>query len=500
MNIKRSELLKALKQCLPGIENGNSVLEGADLFVFSDGFVRSYNDIISVSVSVKSEGLLEEGIEGAVRAEEFYGIINKFNGDLIEFTVADGKWILKSGKAKAELTLMSGDFLARFENIAPDKKKWLDIPPEFTRGLGICRMSNSKNAISGLYITSNDITSSDGFQINHYKYEGAEFANFWISDASAGELFKVGILTHIQLKGTWAHFKTADNTTFSVKTLQAEKWPYEKIMSVLDQHKKTKKSIAATFPKELFDAIDRASSFYLDISDSRAVRLSISPKRIFVSAERIAGKFEETVAWKDEVSDFPAFDLYVDTNMILFAARRSMSFYIHEVEDGAPRIIFTTENSIHLMATLLIDYTEKEETAPVKSVKAAPKKEIEKKSGKKKSNVPMIHEGDEEDGADEEKPSNKKDDLKGQEKKKGVDAEKAGKKKSSVKRETVDDEDSEDDKDEKPIKKKKAASFKDEDDEDVVDEETDDEEDSDDEDLDMGDEDEEDDEEEDIDL
>jgi len=71
MNVKRTELLKVLKQCLPGIENGNKVLEGADLFIFNKGSVHSYNDVISVSVPVKSDGLLEEGIDGAVRAEEF---------------------------------------------------------------------------------------------------------------------------------------------------------------------------------------------------------------------------------------------------------------------------------------------------------------------------------------------------------------------------------------------------------------------------------------------
>jgi len=355
MNVKRSELLKALKQCLPGIENGKSALEGADLFVFSKGFVYSYNDIISVAVPIKSDDLLEHDIEGAVRAEEFYGIINKLKGDLIEFIVEDDKWVLKSGKAKAQLTLMSGDFTARFEAIAPDKKKWLEISSEFTQGLGICRMANNKKSISGIYITQNDMTSSDGLQINRFGYKGAGFANFWISDASVNELLKVGILTHIQLKGAWAHFKTNDDTTFSVKTLQAEDWPYEAINKVLKGHERKMSSVSMVFPRELFDAIDRASSFCLDISDSKAVRLAIAPKRILVSAERIAGRYEEKVMWDKECPQFDAFDLYVDIEMMLFVARRSLSFYIHENEKGSPRMVFTTDNSVHLMTTLSVD-------------------------------------------------------------------------------------------------------------------------------------------------
>jgi hypothetical protein len=410
MDVKRSELLKALKQCLPGIESGNAVLEGADLFVFQSGFVHSYNDLISVSVPVKSEGLLDDEIQGAVRAEEFYGIINKFSGEMISFDPLDDKWVLKSGKARAELTLMTGDFSKRFETIAPEKKKWKALPIEFTQGLGISRMTNNRNAISGIYITNQDIMSSDGYQINRYSYEGPDIDPFWISDASAGELLKVGALESIQIKTTWVHFRTSDGVVFSLKTLQAEKWPYEKLVSVLDAHAKSKKDIAATFPKDLFDAIDRAASFYLDISDSKVVRLVISPKNIKVSAERAAGKFQEIVDWKEEHSefDFEPFELYVDTGMMLFAARRSMAFYIHEGGGKAPRLIFTTDHSIHLMSTLSKDEITsggkepKEEKKPAGKSKPKPEPEEEgsapkKDKGKSKAKTPPSDEEDDEE-------------------------------------------------------------------------------------------------------
>ena len=388
MNVKRTELLKALKQCLPGIESGNSVLEGADLFIFRDGFVHSYNDMISVSVPVKSDGLLENDIAGAVRAEEFYGIINKFTGELIAFEVQKDRWVLKSGKAKAELVLMAGDYSDRFENIKPEKKKWLELPTEFMTGLGICRMTGNKNPISGLFITDKDITSSDGYQINNYRYQGPAVDNFWISDASAGELLKVGALSHIQVKENWAHFRTKDNTVFSVKTLQAEKWPYEKLMAVMAGSKKSKTDFSAKFPKELFDAIDRAAAFYMDISDSRAVRLELSAKSIKVSAEKAAGNYQEKVDWKEPPVEFTSFELYVDTNMMVFAGRRSMSFYIHEASGEEPRLVFITEASTHLMSTLnkgdIADPAEKaKEEKPAKG-KAVAKTDAKPTKGKAK--------------------------------------------------------------------------------------------------------------------
>ena len=464
MDVKRSELLNALKLCLPGIESGTAVLEGADLFIFMNGNVHSYNDIISVTVPIKSEGLLDEGIEGAVRAEEFYSIINKLPGDVIQFKAEAEKWILKSGKAKVEMTLMAGDFTDRFKGIAPEKKKWLSIPTEFSQGIGICRMQANKSQISGLYVTGEDMMSSDGYQINHFKYKGPDIEPFWIADPSAGELLKLGVLNEMQLKGSWAHFRTPDGVIFSVKTLQAEKWPYDKLMAVLEDHKQTKTDINAVFPKELFDAIDRATSFYLEIGENRAVRLILSPKSILVSAERASGSYEESVAWKDKITvGFDPIELYVDSSMILHAARLSLAFYLHQGAsrsmDGA-RLIFTTQSSMHLMSTL------SKGDIKVQTEKPANKKD------KKKTPASMYEEPEEEE--EEETP------VKDKKKSKKEEPEKSTKgKKKPVK--PVDDEE-EDDEDIDPIpsknkKGKKHPVEEDDDDEDDEDLEDDDEED-----------------------
>jgi len=404
MNVKRNELLKALKQCLPGIDSGKSVLEGADLFVFKKGFVHSYNDVISVAVPIKAEGFLGADIEGAVRAEEFYGIINKFAGDVISFEAHKGKWVLKSGRATAALTLMAGDFAGRFDNIAPSPEKWAALPSEFSQGLGVCRMSANKSGISGLYITAADIMSSDGYQVNHFKWAGPEgLGALWISDAAAGELLKAGALSHIQHKGTWVSFKTLDGTVFSVRTLQSEMYPFEKLANVLEAHRRMKEQLAAKFPKALVDAIDRASSFCLNIADSRAVRLLISRQGIAVTAERASGNFEETVEWEEEMPKFKALELYVDTGMILFAARRSLAFRICE-KDGDLSLVFATDQSVHLMSTFAKDEAESAQPEPEKAAPGNLYDEGEeaerpaKKRGSKAS--PALDSA--EDGADED--------------------------------------------------------------------------------------------------
>ena len=98
MTIQKKQLLDALKLAMPGIETGTATLQGSDAFVFHNGNIFSYNDSISVSVPLSQAGLVEENLEGAVKAEEFFKVIGKFQGDQISFVANEGSWILKSGK------------------------------------------------------------------------------------------------------------------------------------------------------------------------------------------------------------------------------------------------------------------------------------------------------------------------------------------------------------------------------------------------------------------
>jgi len=165
MVIQKKELLDSLKACMPGIEAGSAVLQGADSFVFHDGKIFTYNDSISVTVPIKNDGLLEEGLEGCVKAEEFFKIISKFPADEIKFSVTEkGTWLLKCGKAKAEMALLNFDFQTRLKNIAPEKDAWIDLSDDFVFGIGTCKMSVNKTQLSGVYFEGQDIISTDGNQ------------------------------------------------------------------------------------------------------------------------------------------------------------------------------------------------------------------------------------------------------------------------------------------------------------------------------------------------
>lgn len=355
MTIQKKQLLEALKCAMPGIETGTATLQGADSFVFHNGNIFSYNDSISVSVPLSQAGLVEENLEGAVKAEEFFKIVSKLPSEEISFVVNEGSCILKSGKAKAQMTLMNFDFETRLKGIETSED-WLPIDDDFITGLGICKMSNNKSPLSGIYINGKEIFSTDGWQINKYTMKESELPVFWLSDKSVDELLKFNNLKFMQVQGSWVHFKSEDEILFSVKTLSSDKYPFDKVNSLLNTSNPKETDFHAKFPKELFNAIDRAVSFSIEISEHSAVRLNLTKEKIIVSSERSAGKYDEKVAWDEEVGDFEEMTVYVDATMMQYAGTRTLEFYLQKgpIKNGKtiPRLLFVTPQSIHLMSTL----------------------------------------------------------------------------------------------------------------------------------------------------
>lgn len=354
MTIQKKALIDGLQSCMPGIENGNAILQGADAFIFHDGKIFSYNDTISVAVPISNVGLLEETIEGAVHAEEFFKVVSKLPSEEINFVVTESGWTLKSGKAKVEMTLMNFDYKPRLEGIAPSDS-WIDLNDEFALGLGTCKMNSNKTPLAGVCVNGKTILSTDGFQINKFEMKNTELPKFWISDSSVAELLKIKKFKGIQLQGNWIHFLAENGSIFSVKTLQVKNYPFEKIVASLDMSKPNEKDFHANFPVELFNSIDRAGAFSIDITEHQTIRLTLMKENIEVSSERTTGKFKEKVAWETPIeNDFEPIGLYVDSSMMAYMATRSLEFYIKNVEkDGQsiPRLIFVSPDSTHLMAT-----------------------------------------------------------------------------------------------------------------------------------------------------
>ena len=132
MKVKTKELLEAMKSCLPGIEAKETILEGADSFVFSGSKIHSYNDHISVSVPIKTN------IIGAVKAADFYKLVSKLPGEEFELTAEEKSWKISCGTITAEMVLLSYSVLEKINAI--EIKDWKDVPEDFYDALKCCKM------------------------------------------------------------------------------------------------------------------------------------------------------------------------------------------------------------------------------------------------------------------------------------------------------------------------------------------------------------------------
>ena len=352
MRFNKKVLLEDLKACLPGIETGSAVLEGADSFIFHDGKIFSYNATVSVSVPLRSDDLVSEKLEGAVRADEFFTLISKLPQDEFELTpVDDSSWNVKCGKMKAQLALKKFDYLARI-NLLDFSGDWQDITDEFLQGMKVCKMQQNRTPLSGIYFNGKYMISTDSYQINRFEMKKTELPVFWLSDKCCDVFLNLKRVKKIQVNSRWVHLMTEDDSIFSVKPLQISRYPYDKIQSLLNLDLDNME-VKGKFPSKLFEALDRAITFGIESDKGPVVRLNLSTDNIEVSSEKAVGRYEEVVEWVDPVGEFEPMTIYVDISMLNFSLNTTAKFYINKVNGTLPRLIFATDSSVHMFSTFV---------------------------------------------------------------------------------------------------------------------------------------------------
>jgi len=360
MNLNRKELLKALKQAMPGVESGNVILEGADTFIFNDGFIHTYNDNISVSVPfyikrLNKETEQNENVSGALKAKDFYDLINRYAENNLRLIPKEGVWIIKSVNGLAELTLLESGLVERVKGIFPKDMKYSDLPERFMEGISICQFSSNKSVLSGIHISETIIMSTDEIRINWYEMDKPVTDTFWITDSAASELCKLSNIKKYCVSDSWVHFKTEDETVFSCKRLAQDKYPLDKIKKLVENHGKGKEDISNELPTKLMDAVNRAAALSQNIESFDTIKLTFNNEGIEVFSQRPSGKYTENVPWeKPFKKEIDPVSVFVDYNMIENGLKYSKTFYLKKTmakEKELVRIVFKSEHGIQLIST-----------------------------------------------------------------------------------------------------------------------------------------------------
>jgi hypothetical protein len=354
MQLNKNEFLSAMKKAMPGVESSNTILQGADTYIFHNGYIYTYNDAISVSVHFPITNKAGENISAAIKAKDFYDLISRYEGDSLTIIPKNDMWIIKSENARAEITLLENNLIERIEGIKIDPKQFKKIPDRFMEGMAICNFS-SKSQLSGLFCSDQVMVSADELKINWYGLNDAFTTSFWITNDAVNNLLKLNEITKYHVSDSWVHFMTKDKTIFSCKRLVQDKYPFDKINELVDSHKKVKEDISNELPNKLIDAVNRAAALSTNIESFDTVKLTFTPEMIEVFAQRPSGKYTENVPWeKPFKKEFDPISIFVDYQMIENGIKYSKSFYLHNTlvnEKNRTRVIFVSEFGIQLIST-----------------------------------------------------------------------------------------------------------------------------------------------------
>ncbi|MFX0132477.1 MAG: hypothetical protein ACFFDN_02405 [Candidatus Hodarchaeota archaeon] len=322
MKVNKNILLEAMKKCLPGVEKGNSIIEGADTFVFSEKKVQSYNDYISITVPFDLD------LEGSVKSIDFFKLVSKLKEDDFDIEVNDNKWNIKNGTSKISINLLDNEINNYIKVLNIEKLEWLDLDDSFFEGLKLCIIQNNPFPHSGIFVNRKIIISTDSMRVNFFDLN-KKMRPFLIDDYVAKELLKFESIKQYSVADGWVYFKS-EEIIFSCRCKDHSSYPFEHLFSQREVFLKAENDICNSISDQLIEAVDRVSVLSKELMDTRAVELTFEKDKIILFAKRESGEITETIPLKNPFNK--DISIWVDVYFLLEAIKKVSDFYIKESE------------------------------------------------------------------------------------------------------------------------------------------------------------------------
>lgn len=139
--MKRESLLGVLSIVDPALA-GNDLIPVLTHYWFTGKEVMAYNDVVAISAPYKTD------FKGAIRGSLLGGILSKFAGGDVSFTLEDSSVVIKSGRSKMRVPLLPPDsFLFVFPKVDKDDALLSldeETKPSLVRAFDICLQSLSR--------------------------------------------------------------------------------------------------------------------------------------------------------------------------------------------------------------------------------------------------------------------------------------------------------------------------------------------------------------------
>lgn len=350
MKVTKADLLDAMKKCLPGVEKGSSIIDGADTFVLREKAIHSYNDSISITVPFPLEG-----IDGAVKSIDFFKLISKMPADDIEINQTEKCFSIKSGSAEADMNLIQSSIVGYIDTLKTDEQEWKDLPAGFFEAVKLCKINCNRSPMRGIFVQEKRMYSTDIYRVNRHELAG-EMDGFWLDDPAVTELQKIPGLTQYSVAESWVHFKSADGVYFSCKRKDEASFPVQRIEELIEGSSKADGDPENVLPDGIAAVADRASVLSSDIDGMPMIEMTVKRDKVHFSAERSAGRIREDLPLTKPFKNDIDIKLWIDPDFLIEGAQKVKDFYIKEMEvKGKTRnsIVFHNDKYIQVASTFV---------------------------------------------------------------------------------------------------------------------------------------------------
>lgn len=286
MKIKTKEFQKALEQVLPGtVGKSIAFVQGGDHVTFTENYIISYNDVISVRVPFKT------GITGTVKAKEFNALLKKLPEE-ISIEMKDSQIIIKAERTTAGFTILEHS-LVDFEELE-EEQQWGDLPEDFVYYFSIaaknCKKNNFNPILEGVGIFQEGIiVGGSQHRIFHVGLnEAFSLEEDIVLPSSVSNALSIIDPIEILHMGSWTHFRNDQGVIVSCRTLQGS-YPITVISNILNLE-----GVEVELPSFILEMIDRGDVFSKKFNgSSEFITIKIEKKVLYIEGENEFGFIQE---------------------------------------------------------------------------------------------------------------------------------------------------------------------------------------------------------------
>lgn len=355
---EKTKMVDAMRAVMPGVEKGTSGIEGANLFLFKDNRLFTYNGVTSVSVPFEMGGA-----KFGVKAADIFAFVSKLDNLLVNIDLVMDKddpakiksVKVTSGRAKANFALADTSEIEKYlEGIAFEAGK--PCPENFAEAFALTTIKNNIYAEMKCVVTTKIgdktfLAASDKRRISVHELNG-EMEEFKVDDDVLADALKLGNPKTYAIVGPWLHLGFDGDVTFSCIRQDLSQFNVPQMLAAMDRLYTIAPAVEGKLPKALPEAIARVSAL-ADVANANTgltARLTFTPEGITAYTEkRGSGNAEELVPWDADVkfaNDGEAVCTWVSINILLEAGNKVTDFKVVCInpERKSYAFLFTGEN------------------------------------------------------------------------------------------------------------------------------------------------------------